>query len=172
MDTTLRLVLRRYRPGDLAAYMAYRRDPDVVRFQSYGGEAADPEAEALAYFAEMEGRNPSDGGWFNWCVARRDDDEPIGDVGIRVEGNMAMIGYGMIAAHRGQGLMREAVGAAIDWLRDRGVRRAVMEIEEPNTRSRSLAEAMGFAFARQFTDEGVEVLVFERDLSTPVSELP
>ncbi len=42
--TAARLVLRRFRPEDLDAFVAYRSDPRVARYQSW--EAPYPEREA------------------------------------------------------------------------------------------------------------------------------
>ena len=61
-------MLRRLRADDLAAFQAYRHDPEVGRWQ---GWTPRPDAEALAFLNEMAAAPPfAPGGWTQVAVQR------------------------------------------------------------------------------------------------------
>lgn len=157
-----RLTLRRFRAGDLAAHLATRADPGTRRFQSFARRYGAP--EALAFFAAMRRRAPDDGrGWFNLCIAERESDRPLGDLGINRTAERALIGITLDRAARGQGYATEAVAAAAEWLATRGVATLRAEIDARNARSLALfRDRLGFAPLGSYRDGAVEVLVFER----------
>jgi hypothetical protein len=66
--TTQRLVLRRFRPEDLDAFVAYRSDPETARYQSW--EAPYRPSQARQFLHELEAINPdTPGEWFQFAVA-------------------------------------------------------------------------------------------------------
>lgn len=111
---TTRLRLRRLAAADLRAFQAYRRDPELGRYQ--GWQAMD-DAAALAFLHDMAGRACcASGEWFQIGIARRGDDVLIGDIGIhlRADGSAAEIGFTLARGAQGRGLAVEAVRAAVD----------------------------------------------------------
>ena len=99
-------------------------------------------ADALRPLAE-HGDQSGDGGWL---VVR--DGEVVGDCGWRggpdSEGSV-LIGYGLAAPARGQGLGTEAVALLCAWAeRQPGVQRIVAEVHVDNAASRRLLGRLGF----------------------------
>ena len=54
--TTQRLVLRRFRPQDLDAFVAYRSDPEIARYQ--GWEVPYRRGQAQQFLQELEAIDP------------------------------------------------------------------------------------------------------------------
>jgi len=112
--TDARVALRRLRATDLEPFAAYRRDPDVGRWQ--GWTPLSDEA-TLAFLQEMAacplcGR----GQWTQLGIARLADDALLGDVGIRVEddGSEVELGITLSRAAQGRGFAGEALRLALD----------------------------------------------------------
>ena len=104
--TTSRLTLRRFKLADLPALRAYRTDPDVAQFQSWGDQ--DDETELRRFVAEMETREPLAG--LQIAVALRDTDALLGDLYIcGTTESQAELGYTFARAAQGQGYATEAV---------------------------------------------------------------
>jgi RimJ/RimL family protein N-acetyltransferase len=107
--TTERLVLRRFRPEDLDAFVAYRSDPETARYQSW--EAPYRPRQARQFLQELQAIHPdTPGEWFQFAVALRHTDRLIGDCGAHVcaeDARQAEIGFtlapapGLRLRHRG-----------------------------------------------------------------------
>jgi len=100
-------------------------------------------ADALRALAE-HGAPGDDGGWL---IAV--DGEVVGDCGWRggadVHGDV-LLGYGLAAAARGQGIGTEAVAVLCTWADAQpGVQRLVAEVHADNAPSRRLLRRLGFA---------------------------
>jgi aminoglycoside 6'-N-acetyltransferase len=108
-----RTTLRRLRAADLAQFQAYRRDPEVARFQ--GWEPVE-DVQARAFLEAMQGVGLLEPG--TWCqlgIALPENDLLVGDIGILVgkDGAQAEIGFSLNRLWQGQGLATEAVGEAV-----------------------------------------------------------
>ena len=103
-------------------------------------------ADALRPLAE-HGADGDDGGWL---VVR--DGEVVGDCGWRGgadAGGNALLGYGLAAPARSQGLGTEAVAVLCAWAeRQPGVQRLVAEVHVDNAPSRRLLRRLGFVEER------------------------
>ncbi|OFW78350.1 MAG: hypothetical protein A2Z48_04530 [Actinobacteria bacterium RBG_19FT_COMBO_70_19] len=149
---TERLHLRRSRPEDAEAISAYRRDPEVHRYQ--GWERTDPEG-IRAEIEEMVGRAPGEpGGWVQLSVLERASERLVGDVGFsRVDGEPGVIkvGYTMAPTFQGRGYGTEAMRALVTYLFDVlgvDVVRAYASVENvPSTR---VAEKVGMRLVERF----------------------
>ena len=76
--TTERLVLRRFRPEDLDAFVAYRSDPQIARYQVW--EAPYLAGQAHQFLQHLQDSHPdTPGEWFQFAVTLRHTDRPIGD---------------------------------------------------------------------------------------------
>jgi RimJ/RimL family protein N-acetyltransferase len=140
---TARLVLRRFRNEDRAAFLAMRRHPDVARHQSWDVDFSDRAAdEFLAEMTTASFWRP--GSWFQVAVER--DGAFIGDVAFWPDPieRVVEIGYSLHPDHHGHGYATEAVRALIGMLRDRGAATVVAGCDIDNERSARLLERLGF----------------------------
>lgn len=83
--------------------------------------------------------------WFTAVV----DDEVVGGLFVQDARGVAHVGMALADGHRGRGLGRGLLDAAIAWARDRGCHKVSLEVWPHNTRARRLYERAGFL------DEGV-----------------
>jgi RimJ/RimL family protein N-acetyltransferase len=140
---TARLVLRRFRPEDRATFLAYRRHPDVARYQSWDTDYSDDAADS--FFAEMTSAAVwRPGSWFQIAIER--DGAHIGDVAFwpDPDGSQVEIGYSLHPDHQGRGYASEAVVALLRALRDQGVESVVAGCDVDNASSARLLERLGF----------------------------
>jgi RimJ/RimL family protein N-acetyltransferase len=147
-DVTLvtdRLVLRRFRPADVEALAAYRSDPAVARYQSWAVPLSTEEAVELVRV--FQAGDPAEPGWFQYAIARRDEDGLIGDIGVNRHENglQAEIGYTLARAWWGRGYAYEAVSRLLDqlFLVDR-LRRVSADTDARNEASARLLDRLGF----------------------------
>jgi len=144
--TTPRLELRRFRPDDLDAFVAYRSDPEVARYQSW--EAPYPAGEGRKLIEELQRTHPdTPGEWFQFAVAPRATGALVGDLGALVladEPRNAEIGFTFATAHQGRGYATEAVLRLLeDLLGERGKHRVAAGCDDRNLRSIALLERVG-----------------------------
>jgi aminoglycoside 6'-N-acetyltransferase len=141
-SSTERLVVRRFAAGDVAAFTAYRSDPEVARYQ--GWDAPVPEEAARRLVTGFAGAEEGAPGWFQYAVAL--DGGLIGDVGVCLDGNrmQAELGFTIARAHQGKGYATEAVRCVLDRVFATGVRRISAECDARNTASARLLERLGF----------------------------
>jgi len=108
-----RTALRRLGVSDLADFQAYRRDPEVARYQGWQIES---DAEARSFLLDMTtAALLRPGHWCQLGIADGTNDTLIGDVGLFVsaEQDQAEIGFSLNRRVQGQGLAGEAVRQAI-----------------------------------------------------------
>jgi RimJ/RimL family protein N-acetyltransferase len=80
---TERLRLRPFRRDDLPAFVAYRRDPEVARYQSW--ESTYSMADAERFFASQRGvAFGAVGKWLQLAMLDREAGGVCGDCGVRV----------------------------------------------------------------------------------------
>jgi ribosomal-protein-alanine N-acetyltransferase len=107
------VLLRRFRPGDLAAFQAYRALPDLGRYQGWSPMS---DGEAAEFLAKME-TAPffTPGEWVQLAIG-----EPggglAGDIGIFLapDSSHAEVGFTLAPAAQGRGLATAAVREALD----------------------------------------------------------
>lgn len=105
--------LRRLSPDDLAAFQAYRNDPDVGRWQ---GWTPLPDAWSLPFLQEMARVALfKPGRWTQLAIADTHTDALLGDLGVYVspDGREAEFGFTLARAAQGRGIASAAVRAAI-----------------------------------------------------------
>lgn len=111
--TGTRVRLRRLRADDLPAFQAYRADPEVGRWQ--GWQPMD-DAAASAFLAEMAaaGFCPA-GAWCQIAIADAASDALLGDIGLHLaeDGALLEIGYTLARAAQGAGRASEALRLAL-----------------------------------------------------------
>lgn len=138
------VVLRRLAVTDLAAFQAYRHDPEVGRYQ---GWSPVPDSEAAAFLTEMSvAPLLQPGQWSQIAIAGSGDGRLIGDIGlfIAADGSYAEIGYTLCRQAQGQGLATLAVREAIRLVFDRTtVERVIAVTDDRNGPSIRLLERVG-----------------------------
>jgi len=145
---TDRLVIRRFRPEDAEAFVAYRSDPNVARYQSW---EAFTRAQAETFVREIASLHPGVAGeWFQFAVAHARSEALLGDTALCVdagEPSRAELGYTFAPAHQGKGYATEAARATIDYAFARlGVDVVVAFTDSRNDRSIALLERVGLAY--------------------------
>lgn len=135
--------LRALRADDLEAFLAYRSDPEVARFQ--GWEPMEREA-ALAFLQTAAPPPWGPGEWAQIGIARLQDDRLVGDIGLlRETALQVQVGFSLNRAAQGRGVAQSAVGACLQLLQAAlGIRTARAITDERNQASRRLLDRLGF----------------------------
>lgn len=143
--TGARVALRRLRPDDLVAFQAYRRDPELGRYQ---GWSAQSDADARAFIDEMAAAPLfARGEWVQLAIAEQSTDALVGDIGVHLdtEGRTAEVGFTLSRAAQGRGFAAEAVALVLGLLwQQGGVERVVGVTDTRNAPSVRLLERLGF----------------------------
>jgi RimJ/RimL family protein N-acetyltransferase len=151
---TARLRLRRFGDADLPAFIAYRNDPDVARYQSWDGIS---EAEAVAFVREQQtapAGEPGEG--LQIAVERKDSGRLIGDCFFKVvedDPRQAEIGYTLAREAQGHGFATEAVAALLTWAFPTfDLHRVIAITDVKNTGSVALLERLGLRREAHFRE--------------------
>jgi RimJ/RimL family protein N-acetyltransferase len=144
---TDRLSLRPFRVDDLEAFVAYRSDPEVARYQSWECPYSLSAARAfLSSQCELAFGQP--GEWLQLAIVDRATGTVSGDCAVRLatdQPETAELGVTMAQAHQGKGLAAEALMALLTELfKHRGMHRVFAEADDRNVPARRLLERLGF----------------------------
>ena len=144
--TTERLMLRRFRPEDLDAFVAYRSDPQIASYQVW--EAPYLAGQAHQFLQHLQASHPdTPGEWFQFAMTLRHTDRLIGDCAANVradDSRQAEVGFTLAAEHQGHGYATEAVRRLLHYLLvERGKHRVSATCDDRNTRSAALLERVG-----------------------------
>jgi RimJ/RimL family protein N-acetyltransferase len=165
---TDRLIIRPFRPKDIEAFVGYRSDPEVARYQSWDMFGR---SQAESFVAHMATLNPGvPGQWFQFAVADRSNDDLLGDTAICLDAedpSRAELGYTFAAASQGKGYATEAVRATIEYAFERlGVDVVVAVTDARNARSIALLDRIGMTHVStahmQFKGEWCDELTYEQ----------
>lgn len=106
---TERLVLRRLAAHDLAAFIAYRNDPNIGRYQ--GWQALELAAAQNFIAAQQEIAVGTCDEWTQLAIADKQSDELLGDCALRVhdDGRQGEVGITLAAQYHGRGYATEAL---------------------------------------------------------------
>lgn len=114
--TSARLVLRRFRSDDIAAFVRYRADPAIARFQSWENFS---DADGREFFATMSRQHPdTPGEWFQFAIELAATGAMIGDCALHALAGNAQeveIGFTLAPPHQGRGYATEAVACLLDY---------------------------------------------------------
>jgi RimJ/RimL family protein N-acetyltransferase len=141
-----RIVLRRFRREDLDAFVAYRNDPEVARYQSW---SACSEGEGRHFIAEMQKSEPGQRGeWYQFAIALKSTDALIGDCALGMKGEderQAELGYTLARAYHGQGYASEAITTLLGYVfGELKLHRLIAQVDCRNDPSVKLLERLGF----------------------------
>jgi RimJ/RimL family protein N-acetyltransferase len=141
-----RVVLRRFHPGDLTEFVAYRSSPAVARYQSWG--APYPREEGERFIREIMKDHPDTAGeWFQFAVALRATGRLIGDCAAMPRADdpsQCEIGFTLAGRYQGHGYATEAVRLLIGYLFTvRGKHRIFAYCDARNAPSAAVLERLG-----------------------------
>lgn len=144
---TERLCLRPFRAEDLEAFVAYRSDPEVARYQAW--DSAYSLADAASFLGSQRGLELGrPGEWLQLAIVDRETDALCGDCAVRVATDQpatAEIGVTLAAASQGRGVAAEALTALVTELFERlGLHRVFAEADDRNLPVQRLLERLGF----------------------------
>jgi RimJ/RimL family protein N-acetyltransferase len=143
---TTRLILRQFKESDLDAFLAYRNDPEVAKYQ--GWDVPYQRHEAAAFVHVMARACPAPGKWLQTALELRSTREMIGDVAFHIKKDderQAMIGYSLARPFWGHGYALEAVSGLLGYLfGELHLHRVIAECDVENVASWRLLEKLGF----------------------------
>jgi RimJ/RimL family protein N-acetyltransferase len=120
-----RVVVRRFRPEDIAEFTAYRSDAEVARYQSW--DVPYPPGEGERLIRQMIAADPdTPGEWFQFAVALRATGQLIGDCAAMPRADdpsQCEIGFTIAPGHQGRGYATEAARLLVGYLFARGKHR-------------------------------------------------
>jgi len=113
---TARLDVRPFADADLEAFVAYRADPEVERYQSWSGYTLDL---GRSLIASMQRTSPGvPGQWYQFALEERADGTLVGDLAFKVnesEPREAEVGFTLAPAQQGRGYGTEALRGLLDY---------------------------------------------------------
>jgi RimJ/RimL family protein N-acetyltransferase len=165
--STERLVIRPFRPKDIEAFVGYRSNPEVARYQSWDMFGRSQAESFVAHMATLHPGVP--GQWFQFAVADRSTDELLGDTAVCVDAEdptRAELGFTFAAASQGKGYATEAVRATIEYAFERlGVEVVVAVTDARNAPSMALLDRIGMTHVStehvEFKGEWCDELTYE-----------
>jgi RimJ/RimL family protein N-acetyltransferase len=152
--STARLVLRPLQSSDIPAFVAYRRDPMVARYQGWEPSYSVVDAERLVA-AQPEAPGPPDE-WLQIAIVDRASDTLCGDCAVRVvsaQPGTAELGVTLSREHQGRGIASEALDAVLGWLfEELALHRAFSEADDRNRPVHRVLERLGFRLEARLVD--------------------
>jgi RimJ/RimL family protein N-acetyltransferase len=150
--TTDRLSVRAMQPADVEAFVAYRSDPEVARYQSWSDYTRE---QGRALVADMQSRQPGTPG--EWVQLALDDGTAlVGDLAVCVDADehrQLEVGFTLAPGQQRKGYATEAlcglVGHAFGaW----GMHRVVAITDTRNDAAAALLRRVGFRQEGHFVD--------------------
>jgi RimJ/RimL family protein N-acetyltransferase len=144
---TERLLLRHFCDSDLDAFISYRSDTQVARYQ--GWEAPYEPDIGRAFIDEMKNAIPGiPGKWFQAAVELKSSKAVLGDCAFHIMGNdkrQAFIGITLARPNWGKGYGEEACRRLLNYLfYELKLHRVVAECDVDNIASFTLLKKLGF----------------------------
>lgn len=160
---TPRLLLRRLRREDARDMFQMRSDP---RMHEHTDTSPDHTLEETLLYIDKMNRGVEEGRWVIWAMEHKGTGAVIGTVSIwnfDRGRNSGELGYGIIPAFQGQGLMKEALLAVTDYgFTHMHLQTMEAYTGEQNHSSNRVLEACGFAVVKTIREEGhVQKRVFD-----------
>ena len=152
---TERLRLRPFQADDLPAFVAYRREPEVARYQSW--DTTFSMADAGRFLASQEGVEFGvPGVWVQLAAIDRLSGTLFGDCAVRVVADQpatAEVGVTLAPDRQGSGLATEALAAVITKLFDEHeLHRVYAQADDRNFVVHRLLERLGFRCEARFVE--------------------
>jgi len=144
---TERLRVRPFQADDLEAFVSYRSDSEVARYQSW--DRSYSMADAEAFLASQRGLEFGRlGEWLQLAIVERGTGILCGDCAVRVVPDppaTAEVGVTLAPASQGKGFATEALAAVVSALFGQlGMHRVFAEADDRNVPVQRLLERLGF----------------------------
>ena len=167
---TQRLSIEPLVANDLSAFVTYRQDPDVARYQSW--DTSNSEDQALDLIeSQVNVLLPEHGDWLQLAIHNRESDELLGDLAmnsLEVAKFSYEIGFTLSKSNQGKGIAKEAVGCLIEYLfQEIGAKVLIATCDRRNSSAIKLLLSLGFeqrlekSWVENFKSELVDVEYFE-----------
>ena len=151
---TERLRVRRFTDADVDAFVSYRADPDVARYQSWSDYTLERGRAFVESMREAEPGRPGD--WFQLALEARESGTLVGDLALHVDGDeprQAEVGFTLDPAQQGRGYATEALGAFLDWVFPTfRLHRVIAVTDALNTPAARLLERVGMRREAHFVE--------------------
>jgi len=150
---TARLRVRGMVPSDAEAFVAYRSDPDVARYQSWEDYTLE---QGRALIEQMQGLRPGiPGEWFQLAIEDVDG-ELVGDLATHVdadEHSQLEVGFTLAPQHQGKGYATEALRGLLAYAFDTlDMHRVIAVTDAENAAAAALLTRVGFRKEAHFRD--------------------
>jgi RimJ/RimL family protein N-acetyltransferase len=144
---TARLRLRPFTEADLPAFVAYRQDPEVARYQ--GWDETYSWDDAVAFLARQRvNAIGTPGAWTQIAIEEASTGVLLGDCALHVRGDdprQAEIGFTLACGSQGRGYAAEAVAAVLGYgFGALGLHRVIAITDAKNASAARLLERVGF----------------------------
>jgi len=124
-----------------AIFTEYAQDPEVTRYLIWKPHQSMEETNA---FLEHTLANWKDGVRYDWVIERKGDEQLLGMIGVRFDGNGANSGYVLAPAYWGKGYMTEALRGMLEFaLSQSGIRHFWAVCDVDNLASARVMEKAG-----------------------------
>jgi aminoglycoside 6'-N-acetyltransferase len=152
---TPRLLVRNFTASDLEAFLAYRNDPAVAKYQSWSVPYPREMGEAL--IAEMKDVHaPKQGEWLQLALELKETCALIGDMAFCIKDDdvrQAVIGFTIASAYWKKGFATEALSTLLDYLfEDIDMHRVTADCDTENVGSWKTLEKLGFRREAHFVE--------------------
>ena len=156
---TERLIIRKFKPTDLAGLIDMFTDPEVMRY--IGSRRPMTEDKIQNWLADILHRQSSE--LTRYAVALKAADELIGVAGLRDEDGVKDFGYYFRRSHWRKGYAREACSAIIDHIETSlQIRDYQIFIADENTNSIRMIKKLGMQAVENITKSGEQGSLYKR----------
>ena len=166
---TERTIIRPLGLNDLDFFVAYRKDPEIARFQSWDTSYSLEQATDLAN-SQLGIEHPAKDQWLQLAICNQETNQLIGDLALHTleDEGCFEIGFTISREWQGKGFAKEAATKLLDYLFEEvGAKQIIATTDSRNTPSIRLMEALGFrqkpekTWDEEFKEEHVSVFFFE-----------
>ena len=144
--TTSRCVLRKIMSDDRSQIYEGLSHPDVIRYYGVHFDTLESTQAQMKWYDNLE--KEETGIW--WAICYKDDDRFCGAVGLNnvsEEHHKGEIGFWLLPAYWGQGIMKEVVPEILNYgFQSMHLHRIEGIVETENTNSKKLLERLGFQY--------------------------
>ena len=178
---TPRLSIEPLAAQDLLAFVTYRQDPEVARYQSWDTSYSEQQAQELIE-SQTNVLLPEAGDWLQLAIHDRVRGQLLGDIALNTLENSEFtfeLGFTLSKMNQGKGFGIEAVGCLIGYLFDEiGAKRLIVTCDQRNSPAIKLASSLGFvhkpesSWTENFKNEIVHVDYFEMTAAREKSSSP
>lgn len=153
---TERLLLQQFYPEDQDFVFEALSHPDVIRHYGVSYQTLEATKVQMEWFQNLF--TEKTGIW--WKIVRKEDLQPLGGIGMnnyQVHHQKTEIGYWLLPAHWGKGIISEALPVMVDYLFSQwNIHRIEAVVEEGNKNSSRVLEKSGFHYEGMMRDSEIK----------------